>query len=112
MFALNVRAAGICAIFLSAAFGQNYSDQYALILKDPPVAAKFAGREAMNSAAAAAHRQVIQTAQDTLRQAATTRNFLVTGSADVVFNAVFVTSTPDRLAGMASVPGRLRVVGR
>ena len=111
MSVLNVRAAaGICAMFLSAAFGQTYSNQYALILKDQPVAARFAGKEAMSSAAAAAHRQVIAVAQETLRQAATAKNFTVTGSADVVFNAVFVVATPDRLAELQALPGVLGVM--
>src|ERR1035441_4316224 len=110
MSALNVRIAGLCAMFLSAASGQTYSDQYALILKDPPVAAKFVGREAMSSPAAAAHRQLISGAQQTLREAAAARNITVTGSADVVFNAVFVSATPDRLAELQSLPGVLGVV--
>ena len=110
MSVFNVRAAGICAIFLSAAFGQTYSNQYALILKDQPVAAKFAGREAMNSSAAVAHRQLIQTQQETLRQAAVAKNFTVTGSVDVVFNAVFVVASPDRLAELQGLPGVLGVM--
>jgi minor extracellular serine protease Vpr len=110
MSAFNIRAAGICAMFLSAAFGQTYSNQYALILKDPPVAVRFVGREAMNSSAAEAHRQVIAAAQQTLREAAVARNITVTGSADVVFNAVFVAASPDRLAELQSLPGVLGVV--
>ena len=110
MSVFNLRAAGICAMFLSAAFGQNYSNQYALILNDQPVAARFAGREAMNTSAAAAHRQVIQLAQETLRQAVTARGITVTGSADIVFNAVFVATTPDRVTELKSLPGVLGVV--
>ena len=110
MSAYNVRVAGICALLVSAAFGQTYSNQYALILKDPPVAERFAGREAMSSPAAAAHRRVIAAAQQTLRDAAVARNFVVNGSADTVFNAVFVTATPDRMTEMQSLPGVLGVV--
>jgi uncharacterized protein (TIGR03437 family) len=88
-----------------AAFGQTYSDQYALILNDPPVAEKFIGREAMSTSAAEAHRQRIGLAQQTLREAAAAHKFTVTGSADIVLNAVFVTATPDRVAEMESLPG-------
>ena len=45
---LNGRRVVQCAFFLAAvpAFAQLYSNQYALILKDPPVAERFVGREA------------------------------------------------------------------
>src|ERR1035437_676358 len=97
------------ALFLSTAFAQP-SGQYALILKDPPVSARFAGHEAMRSTAAESYRQQVVRAQESLRQAATARGITVTGSVEVVLNAVFVAATADRLTELQSLPGVVGVV--
>lgn len=101
--------ASLFALLLSTAFAQP-SGQYALFLKEPPVSARFAGHEAMRSTAAESYRQQVVRAQESLRQAATARGITVTGSAEVVLNAVFVAATADRLAELQSLPGVLGVV--
>src|SRR5438046_10056338 len=98
---LNARCVRLSVLFLSAAIpgiAQIYSDQYALILKDPPVTARFAGREAMRSTAAESYRQQIVRTHEAVRKEAAARAIAVTGSADVVMNAVFVAAPGDRVA--------------
>src|SRR4051794_25246394 len=104
-----LRSAFVSIIFGCISFAQS-SGQYALILKDPPVSSRFTNRETLRSPAAETYRQQIVRAQQTLRHAATTRGINVTGSVDVVLNAVFVAATPDRVAELQSLPGVLGVV--
>src|ERR1035441_5228556 len=86
------------------------SGQYALILKDPSVSTRFVSREALSSTAAESYRQQVVRAQESLRQAVTARGITVTGSVEVVLNAVFVAASADRLAELQSLPGVLGVV--
>ena len=87
------------------AFAQQYSDQYALILDDAPVVARFPGRDAHRTAAAEAWRRQITTAQQAVRSAALARRITVTGSADTVLNAVFVHARPDQIGDLKGIPG-------
>ncbi len=110
---LNVRRAGLSIFLLSAAipgFGQTLSNHYALILKDPPVSARFVGREAVRSTAAESYRQQILRTHDAVRQAVAARSIPVTGTADVVLNAVFVLASPDRVADLQQIPEVLAVI--
>jgi uncharacterized protein (TIGR03437 family) len=95
---------------VSSGFAQTYSNHYALILQDPPVTERFAGREAVRSTAAESYRQQIVRTHDAVRQAMAARSITVTGTADVVMNAVFVVATPDRVAELQQTPGVLAVV--
>lgn len=79
--------------------------RYTLILDDPPVAARYAARSEMRSAAAAGYRQQIQSRQQAMIRELTDRNFQVTGSASRLVNAIFVTAQPTRLAELAAIPG-------
>ena len=97
------------ALSLSTVFAQA-SGQYALILKDPSVSTRFVSREALSSTAAESYRQQVVRAQESLRQAVTARGITVTGSVEVVLNAVFVAASADRLAELQSLPGVLGVV--
>ena len=110
---LNARRSALAVLLLSAAmpvFAQTYSNHYALILKDPPVTARFAGREAVRSAAAETYRQQIARSHATIQLEAAARSIAVTGTADVVMNAVFVVATPDRVAELQQIPGVLAVI--
>src|SRR4051812_15792078 len=107
------RRVGLFVVFLVSAipgFGQVNSNHYALILKDAPVTARFVGRDAVRSAAAETYRQRLQRAHLAVRQEAAARAIPVTGSADVVMNAVFVTAAPDRVAELRNFPGVLAVI--
>jgi uncharacterized protein (TIGR03437 family) len=112
MFSHISRAIFRAALAVAAipAFGQQYSDQYALILSDEPVIARFQGRDAHRSTAAEAYRRSLVSSQQAVRAAAVSRKTTVTGSADTVLNAVFVHATPDQVAGLQSIPGVKAVI--
>src|SRR5437588_10849667 len=100
----------LCAAMMSAAlpvFCQDDSGQYAVILKDPPVAQRFVAREAMRAAEGESYRRQIVAAQESLRQEMAARNIPVVASVDTLLNAVFVAATPDRVAEMKRMAGVL-----
>src|SRR5215469_422199 len=102
----------IAAIATAAtpSFAQIFSDHYAVILRDPAVASRFAGRDSVQSAAAQAYRGQVASAQAALRSAIESRNMKVVESVDSVLNAVLVSVTPDRVAELKTLPGVLDVV--
>jgi minor extracellular serine protease Vpr len=113
MFFLDVRRVflyTLVAVFFLPAFAQQYSDQYALILDDTPVVARFAGRDTQRSAAADAYRRQLVSAQQAVRSQATARKVMVTGAADTVLNAVFVHAQPDQVADLKAIPGVKAVI--
>jgi uncharacterized protein (TIGR03437 family) len=67
------------------------------------------GREGIQEATAETQRERIRSAQTTLIQDLRSRGFNVTGSAQTLLNAVFVRSTPDRVAELQSLTGVVRV---
>jgi uncharacterized protein (TIGR03437 family) len=99
-------------LLASAAFGQtpNRLVDYALVLADPPVARKVESRAALHSAAAQAQLQRIRSAQSGVLAELARRNVKVTGTAQTLLNAVFVTATREEAAQLAGMPGVVRVV--
>ena len=85
-------------------------NRYIVFLADPPVSARYAKREEMETSAAVAYRGQIQTTQQNLARDLGTRNIRVTGSVDTLLNAVFVEVTPDRLAEIRGLPGVIGVM--
>src|SRR5215471_6439897 len=109
----TTRWSSLCVAALSMAFpalSQVYSGQYAVIMKDVPVTQRFAARESMRTSEADAYRRQIVTAQESLRAQMTARNIPVVTNVDTVLNAVFLETTPDRVAEMKAFPGVLDVV--
>jgi minor extracellular serine protease Vpr len=94
--------AALAAVPGNAQFARN---RYTLILEDPPVAERFAGREAIHSAAGETYRTQITAKQQNLLQELASRNILVTGSVSRFQNAVFVMASPDKVAMLSSLPG-------
>src|SRR5271157_1437352 len=94
--------AALAAVPGNAQFARN---RYTLILEDPPVAERFAGREAIHSIAGETYRAQIETSKQSLRQELASRNILVTGSVSSFVNALFVTATPDQVAVLSTLPG-------
>ena len=92
-----------------AAFSQ-FADRYALVLADPPVSVRYTSRAELQSFAAAGYRQTIERQQASLRTELASRNFSITGSNSLLVNAVFVRSSPDRVAELAALPGVKGVV--
>ena len=85
-------------------------EHYALILNDPPVSEFSQSHKNAPQAVTENHRQRILAAQNSLRSELARRNLNVTSSVDTVLNAVFVRTTPDRLAELAALPGVKGVV--
>lgn len=111
----HANRAFVCAIFLLAllafpAFSQYVPNRYALVLADPPVGARFASRESLNSAAAVSYRQQVEARQRTLVTELRSRRIAVTGSVSTLLNAVFVTTPAVRRSELNSLPGVLAVV--
>jgi minor extracellular serine protease Vpr len=83
---------------------------YALVLQDAPVTANFTTREAAHSLQADSYRAQIESRQAALKAELASRSFVVAGSVSTLANAVFVVSTPDRVAEMRSLPGVVDVI--
>lgn len=86
-------------------FAQIVPGRYTVILDDPPVSGRYAGRARMLGSPAAAYRQQIEARQQALIAGLRSRNFEVTGSASLLLNAVFVNAAPGRLRELAAIPG-------
>lgn len=86
------------------------SNRYALFLEDPPVSRFYQAREAMFSPAAATYRRQIRASHAALRADISARGLHVSGEADTLLNAVFVTAPPERVAELAGLPGVAGIV--
>ena len=102
----------LCSLVLIAASvsqARTREHDYALVLQDPPVAEKIASRAMLRSAAAATHLARIQGAQKSLAAELARREIRVTGSVQVLLNAVFVRTTRQKAAQLLGVAGVTRV---
>ncbi len=80
-------------------------NRYMVFLSDAPVVAHIAPHARVDSAAASAYRQTIEAKQQSLMRELISRKMQVVDSVATVANAVFVVTTPDRLAELRSIPG-------
>lgn len=80
-------------------------NRYTVTLADPPVSARFATREEMQTATAASYRAQLKATQAAMTREIQSRGMIVTGSVTDLLNALFVTATPDHLAALQSLPG-------
>jgi uncharacterized protein (TIGR03437 family) len=80
------------------------SHRYALLLEDPPVAARIASHNELRSQVALVAKARIEAAQQTVRRQLAQRQIRVTGSAKLLLNALFVeASDPRQLQGLSGV---------
>jgi subtilisin family serine protease len=104
----------VSALFLPvfAAFGQTIGRPayYALLLAGAPVAQTNHSRLALESAEAKARAQSLRNAQSSVLAELGRRHVKVTGSAQVLVNAVFVSATRDTAAQLLDIPGVVHVV--
>jgi minor extracellular serine protease Vpr len=105
-----IRIFTIFAAILSSALPVFSQNRYALFLQDEPLATHVVSREALHSAEAAAWRQRLQTAQQSVRNELNRRNIVTTGSVSTLLNAVFVVAPASRVAEMKTIPGVVDVV--
>ncbi len=94
--------AALAAISANAQFARN---RYTLILEEPAVAERFAGREAIHSAGGETYRAEIQTKQTNLLQELASRNILVTGFG-IEFSERRLRGSFARSGGHAEQPAR------
>src|ERR1700736_6227182 len=93
-----------------AIFAAVFSNGYALILEDPPVAERFASRESVQSVPARSYQQQVEARQQTLRTELTSRSIGITGSASSLLNAVFVVVPKGRESELKTLPGVKAVI--
>ena len=98
-------AAGLWAVLASA-----QTQQYTVVLDEPPVAARFASREALSQAQASQYRAQIQQSQRKVREGLEARSIRVIGGVDTLLNALFVSATPAQKAEIEALPGVKGVV--
>ena len=95
----------------SSLFGAGgRTGRYALLLSHPAVVQKASLRSQFSSQAALQQRAIIEAAQSAVRRRLATAGIRVTGSVQVLLNAVFVETTADRVPQLRSVPGVKDVV--
>ena len=85
-------------LFCFQAFARTRLEEYALILRDPPLARQMAARARVESA------------QQQIRGELARRKIRVSGSAETVLNAVFVRVPRERVAELRSLAGVRHVV--
>ncbi|HXI39048.1 MAG TPA: S8 family serine peptidase, partial [Bryobacteraceae bacterium] len=104
-----VRGLAGFALLCGAMGAQPRLNEYALILQDPPVAQQVASGKELRTRAALDHGSRIAAAQRHVTDELARRNIRVTGSAQTLVNAVFVSATSDRVKELSALPGVARV---
>jgi hypothetical protein len=89
----------------SLLFARARFEDYALVLRDEPVAARIRARKELQSAPARRQAQVVATAQTRLRTDLARRGIAITGSVRILANAVFVRVPVERAAELRSLAG-------
>jgi minor extracellular serine protease Vpr len=106
------RASVVLFLFAAVGFGQTLSrvGEYALILQDEPVARKVQTRAALLGAEARPHLQRIQAAQRGVLAELARRHVGVTGTSQLLLNAVFITADRMSADGLRDIPGVAQVI--
>ena len=96
----------VCAWALAAVLeGRVRLENYALILRDEPVAERIRTRAELHSAGARRQRQTIAAAQRRLRAELARRRVAVLGATQVLLNAVYVRIPAERARELAALAG-------
>ncbi len=109
---MSVRAVAWLAVALAAQVGLAGSaprEEYAVVLRDAPLARQMSSRRALDSAAAADRADRIRGAQTALRGLIDARHIPVHGSAHLLVNALFVYATVEEADALRALPGVSRV---
>src|SRR5689334_3950135 len=102
-----MRKTAVVLFLLSfAAYGQTHGRllDYALILVDPPVARNTHSRLELGGTAARQNLGRIRTAQSGVMTELKRRHVAVTGTGQILVNAVFVSATRDTAAQLSGIP--------
>ncbi len=89
--------------------GQSRPGEYALVLSDPPVARASHSRAELAGAEAQSRLRTVRAAQSGVLAELRRRNVPVTGAAQTLVNAVFVTADPETALTLRAIPGVARV---
>lgn len=81
------------------------SDRYALILEDPPVVSQIRSRDELESQHTRQAVGRLAAKQEALRQELMRRGVHVTGTSQLLLNAVFVRARPEQVAELRQLPG-------
>jgi uncharacterized protein (TIGR03437 family) len=86
------------------------SDQWMVLLSDPPVVQRYPGRIEKTRAVSAGYRQHIVDAQTSLRAQIAAQGIKVMGAVQHLLNGIFVAATPAQAAALRNLPGVAGVV--
>ena len=86
------------------------SHEWMLLLSDPPVVQRFAGRIEQTRAASEPYRQHLRDVQSALRTQLEAQSIRVIGAVQHLLNGVFVRATPAQVAALRNLPGVAAVV--
>lgn len=97
----------LAAVVLPA---QTRGDRYIVVLSDPPLAQHVSSEKELRTASLSAPQQSIEAAQASLRNLATQKGLIVTGSTQTLLNAIFVIAPKARAQELRALPGVVAVV--
>ena len=106
----RIRVCGAIGLIFLGAGAMARAAEYALILHEDSVARRPGFRKGPLTAAMSIHRDRLRVRQQSLRAELEGRHFRVTGSVQVLLNAMFVHTSRDRVAELRALPGVDRVV--
>lgn len=102
----------LCSLLViasAASHGRTREHDYALILQDQAVARKTSSRAMLRSAAAMSQLARVEAAQKSVSAELSRRSVRVTGSVQLLVNAVFIRATRQQAEALSGLPGVARV---
>ena len=81
------------------------SNEWILLLSDPPVVKQYPGRIEQTRAVSEAYRQHLRDVQTNLRAQIAAQSITVTGAVQHLLNGIFVIATPAQAAALRNLPG-------
>ena len=99
-----MRTAGLLLLLLAIS-GMARAASYAVVLKDPPAAERFPSREALHSAEAREYREHLKAEQDRVKRELTRRHITVTGSTEVLANAIYIKAAKEQAEELRHMDG-------
>ncbi|MEO7649241.1 MAG: S8 family serine peptidase, partial [Bryobacteraceae bacterium] len=104
------RTAALAVLCLSGSLdAATRLGEYALVLEDAPAAAQVTARSELQLSAASPARLRLRARQRAVAAQLLTRQVRISGTAEVLVNAIFVYATSQQAANLRSIPGVKRV---
>jgi len=103
---VKLKAIAVPLLVLAApAFAQRFAGRYAIILDEPPVAEAAADAKSVARTAASGAMARVAASQQRVAAALADRNARITGSSQILVNALYVETDPDTAAALETLPG-------